>query len=180
MNNWKTLDVLQWENGWINCNSIHIHGFIYSFIHFAFHKFAEFLLICVKITWEACLRGRILGLILRVWVLDMGEVHGGEIFLQVLCVMPMHVVFELLCIWSFILRSDLKLNYKTRWATYGPWLFITYWVKSPASPGLGGSEGKGLGGIFPLYSSVLSCEIRKPNQRMASFPLPFSLQWFCL
>lgn len=74
----------------------------------------------------------------------------------------------------------LKLNYKTRWATYGPWLFITYWVKSPASPGLGGSEGKGLGGIFPLWNSVLSCETRKSNQRMAPFPLPFSLQWFCL
>ena len=179
MNNWKTLDVLQWENGWINCNSIHIHCFIYSFIHFAFHKFAEFLLICVKITWEACLRGRILGLILSL-SLRYGRGSWRRDFFASLCVMPMHVVFELLCIWSFILRSDLKLNYKTRWATYGPWLFITYWVKSPASPGLGGSEGKGLGGIFPLWNSVLSCETRKSNQRMAPFPLPFSLQWFCL
>lgn len=150
MNNWKTLDVLQWENGWINCNSIHIHCFIYSFIHFAFHKFARVFINMCKNHLGSLFKRQ------NSWPhpqsLGLRYERGSRRrdFLQVLCVMPMPVVFELLCIWSFILRLDLKLNYKTRWATYGPWLFITYWVKSPASPGLGGSEGKGLGGIFPL------------------------------
>ena len=99
MTDWKTLDVLQWENGWINCSSIHIH--------------------CLFKRQDSWPLPQSLSL-------RYGRGSRRRDFLRVLSAMPVHVVFGSVCIWSFIPRLDFKLNYKTRWAICGPLLFITF------------------------------------------------------